>query len=303
MTLAPQGMLVGAVAAVGVLHTVVPDHWVPITLLARQRGWSPTETARAAFTAGAGHVASTLLIAVVVWIAGAAVAARFGALVDGIASAALIAFGGWIAVAAWRELHREAPPAHPHHQHGHRHGHSHTHGPVDGGHGHPHHHHAHDADGPQSDPLYAPLRAVAADAIVQHSHLHRHGRGVPHLHWHDHAAATAHAVSAVLAIEPPLHDHLHRTTARTALLLILGSSPMVEGIPAFFAAGQYGASLIAVMATVFALATIATYVVLSVLSTAGLQRVRLGPFERYGEILSGSLIAVVGVAFWMLSAR
>jgi hypothetical protein len=25
-------LLIGAVAAVGVLHTVVPDHWVPITL-------------------------------------------------------------------------------------------------------------------------------------------------------------------------------------------------------------------------------------------------------------------------------
>jgi nickel/cobalt transporter (NicO) family protein len=29
-----------------------------------------------------------------------------------------------------------------------------------------------------------------------------------------------------------------------ALLLILGSSPMIEGIPAFFAAGQYGIGLL-----------------------------------------------------------
>ena len=43
---------------------------------------------------------------------------------------------------------------------------------------------------------------------------------------------------------PPGHDHRHKTTARTALLLILGSSPMVEGIPAFFAAGKYGIGLI-----------------------------------------------------------
>ena len=32
--------LVAAVAGVGVLHTIVPDHWVPIALIARQRGWS-----------------------------------------------------------------------------------------------------------------------------------------------------------------------------------------------------------------------------------------------------------------------
>ena len=99
--------------------------------------------------------------------------------------------------------------------------------------------------------------------------------------------------------EPPLHQHRHKTTARTGLLLILGSSPMVEGIPAFFAAGKYGFGLIAAMAVAFALSTIATYVVLCVASTAGLQRVSLGSFERYGEVLSGAFIAVVGVAFWV----
>lgn len=36
-----------------------------------------------------------------------------------------------------------------------------------------------------------------------------------------------------------------------------------------------------------------------VYSTAGLQRVRLGPFERYGEVLSGAFIALVVVAFWI----
>ena len=54
-----------------------------------------------------------------------------------------------------------------------------------------------------------------------------------------------------LASEPPLHEHRHKTPARTALLLILGSSPMAEGIPAFFAAGKYGVGLIAIMAVVF----------------------------------------------------
>ena len=47
MNAGPELLLIGAVAAVGVLHTIVPDHWVPITLIARQRGWSKGETARA----------------------------------------------------------------------------------------------------------------------------------------------------------------------------------------------------------------------------------------------------------------
>jgi len=83
-----------------------------------------------------------------------------------------------------------------------------------------------------------------------------------------------------------------------ALLLILGSSPMIEGIPAFFAAGQYGLGLLIIMALVFAAATIATYIVLSVDSAKGLDQFRFGQFEQYGEIVSGMLIAVVGAVFW-----
>lgn len=84
-----------------------------------------------------------------------------------------------------------------------------------------------------------------------------------------------------------------------ALLLILGSSPMVEGIPAFFAASRYGIAVIALMAIVFAISTIVTYVLLCVYSAAGLQRVKLGPLERYGEVISGMFIALVGVVFWL----
>ena len=125
------------------------------------------------------------------------------------------------------------------------------------------------------------------------------GGGRPIRHWHDHTPASSHPITAEIETAPPAHDHRHKTTARTALLLILGSSPMVEGIPAFFAAGKYGIGLIVVMAVVFAISTIATYVLLCVYSTAGLQRVRLGAFERYGEVLSGAFIALVGLAFWI----
>jgi hypothetical protein len=305
MAAASEILLVGVVAAVGVLHTIVPDHWVPITLIARQRGWSTAETARAALQAGAGHVVSTLLIASVVWLAGVAVATRFGHIVDTAASVALIAFGLWIAVSAWRELRG-------HRGHGRSHGHWHGHGDAHlvalehGGHlrrhetrftEHQHDHgtHGHDHDA-EDDPLYAPLRADTA-VLTQHLHSHRHGRGIPHVHWHDHLAETSHSVSDDTEASPPPHEHGHGTSGRTALLLILGSSPMVEGIPAFFAASQYGVGLIVVMSVVFALSTIATYVILCVCSTIGLQRVRLGPLGRYGEVMSGAFIALAGVAF------
>jgi nickel/cobalt transporter (NicO) family protein len=393
MSYGPELLLIGAVAAVGVLHTIVPDHWVPITLLARQRGWSRRETARASLQAGMGHVLSTLLIAVIVWAAGVAVAQRFGHVVDTASSVALIAFGGWIAVSSWREMRREAGHGHGHsHSHGRLHGHDlgsgaihgperqhirlgeggldlsifeagvpprfrlsgiaadavraatrredgsrqvflfanhgtywesvedipephqfrvtltidqggavqraetefreHDHRPDGHGHG------DHAAPAPEHDPLYAPLRGDTA-LLTRHFHLHRHGQTTLHAHWHDHAPASSHPIAAAIDTATPLHQHRHKTTARTALLLILGSSPMVEGIPAFFAAAKYGTGLIAVMAAVFALSTIATYVLLCVSSTAGLARVRFGALERYGEVLSGGFIALVGVAFWL----
>ena len=93
MNYGPEMLLVAAVATVGVLHTIVADHWVPITLIAQQRGWSKSETTRAALQAGTGHVLSTLLIALVVWLAGVAFAERFGHIVDTVSSLALIAFG------------------------------------------------------------------------------------------------------------------------------------------------------------------------------------------------------------------
>jgi hypothetical protein len=159
------------------------------------------------------------------------------------------------------------------------------------------HNHNYEND-PKDDPLNAPMRGDVA-VLTRHRHADRHGSGSVHVHWHDHDEATSHPVSLELQIAPPQHAHNHKTTARTALLLILGSSPMVEGIPAFFAAGKYGFGVISAMAVVFALSTIVTYVALCVSSTAGLQRVNLGAFERYGEVLSGAFIALVGVAFWI----
>jgi L-cystine uptake protein TcyP (sodium:dicarboxylate symporter family) len=200
-------LLIVTVAAVGVLHTLVPDHWAPIALLARQKRWSRRVAMQTAAGAGIGHAGSTLVIAAVVWIAGIALAQRLGSALSAISSIALVAFGLWIAIAALRELRQEE----------------------------------------------------------------REGR-------------TLHAA----------------IPTRTALLLILGSSPMVEGIPAFFAAARYGWVQLAIMSGVFAASTIVTYVGVVAISLSGLERLSLGKFERYGEVLSGAFVAIVGAAFFFL---
>ncbi len=240
-------LLVIAVGAVGFLHTLVPDHWAPIALLARQQGWSRSRTMRAAALAGTGHTVSTLLIAAVVWIAGAILAVRFGHLVSIASSVALVVFGAWIALTSWREKARE--------------------------------------DHNQSH--------------LGHAQLHRHADGLEHRHWHEHHLNDWHSVEENLELAP-IHEHAHETSSRTALLLILGSSPMIEGIPAFFAAGRYGFGLLSIMAIVFACSTIITYVVLCTVSASGLQRMNLGRFEEFGEIISGAFIALLGMVFLVL---
>lgn len=246
-------LLIIAVFVVGVLHTLVPDHWVPITLIARQRGWSMSQVAWAAAGAGLGHTVSTLLIAVIVWTAGVAVAARFGNIVNVLTSLALIGFGLWVALGAVKELQN---------------------GGCDNrvGHGHEHRH-------------------------FGHTHAHRHEGHLAHTHWHTHHAEDWHSIEGNIALAPPMHHHEHTTSARTALLLVLGSSPMVEGIPAFFAAAKYGVGLLAIMSIVFAFSTIGTYVLLCVGSCTGLQKINLGPWERYGEVGSGVFIAILGTVF------
>jgi nickel/cobalt transporter (NicO) family protein len=104
---APAILLIVAVGVVGVLHTMVPDHWAPIALMARQRGWSRARTARAALGAGTGHVVTTLALGLIVWVAGLAVAAKFGHWIEIISSVALITFGLWIAYSGWREMREE----------------------------------------------------------------------------------------------------------------------------------------------------------------------------------------------------
>jgi ABC-type nickel/cobalt efflux system permease component RcnA len=333
----PALLLVATVAVVGVLHTIVPDHWVPITLIARQRGWTRAETARVAFKAGIGHVLSTLAIALVIWGGGVAVATRFGQWVDTIASIALIGFGGWIAISSWRDLHAGGGHGHGGHEHGHGHSHDFS-----------HLHDANSVHGPElqkietehglvelsifetGTPPRFRLSGNFGDASIVETRRDDGSRQdfifrdrgdywesideIPEPHQFavtltmDHEGH-AHAYTVQFAehahdghgYDDHTHGHPqpHKTKNRTALLLILGSSPMVEGIPAFFAAGKYGVGLIVLMSVVFGAATIATYVLLCVYSTARLQRVSLGPLERYGEVLSGGFIALVGLAFWI----
>jgi hypothetical protein len=143
MNYAPELLLIGAVASVGVLHTIVLDHWVPITLIAGNvagprpkrptRRFRPAPDKRGPYWESVEEIPEPHGVEVTITIEG----------------------GGH--AHAYETQFSE-------HDHGHDHAHMHEHELA-----------------PADDPLYAPLRGETA-VLTRHSHLQRHGSGASHGH-------------------------------------------------------------------------------------------------------------------------
>jgi hypothetical protein len=120
-----------AAAAVGSLHTVAPDHWVPFAALARARNWSSARTARVTLFCGFGHVTVSALLGIVALFIGLKAVHAFGSSLEATASVLLIAFGlAYMLWAVWRLSRREIMHHVDHvkgvpHDHGHGHHHRH----------------------------------------------------------------------------------------------------------------------------------------------------------------------------------
>ena len=116
-------LLLGAMA-VGALHTIAPDHWLPFAALARSRGWSARRAARTTILCGFGHVTVSAALAVAALFVGLTVIHSFGARMESKAIYLLIAFG--VVYTIWGFVRDPLAAIHPHrHPHGH---HDHDHG-------------------------------------------------------------------------------------------------------------------------------------------------------------------------------
>ncbi len=106
-----------AVAAitVGSLHSLAPDHWVPIAAVARARGWSQPRAARVALLCGFGHVTVSVLLGLLALLFGAQLFQRLGQQMVSVAGLLLIGFG--VAYAIWGLRSTFAHRVHGHHHH------------------------------------------------------------------------------------------------------------------------------------------------------------------------------------------
>ena len=102
-------LILGAMA-VGALHTIAPDHWLPFAALARSRGWSPRRAARTTMLCGFGHVTVSAALAIAALFVGLTVIHRFGTHLESRAVYLRIAFG--VAYTIWSFLRDPlSPPA------------------------------------------------------------------------------------------------------------------------------------------------------------------------------------------------
>ncbi len=106
-----------AVAAItlGSLHSLAPDHWLPIAAVARARSWSRARTARVAFFCGLGHVTVSVLLGLLALMFGAQLFESLGERMVSVAGLLLIGFG--VAYAIWGLRGAFAHRIHGHHHH------------------------------------------------------------------------------------------------------------------------------------------------------------------------------------------
>ena len=101
------------------------------------------------------------------------------------------------------------------------------------------------------------------------------------------------------------HGHLlehwfHGTLSGATLVVIIGISPCALMVPVLFAAAAHGTAAVLAAGLGFAICTIATMVGVTAFALRGMQRFDLPFLTRYGDLLSGMLIAGIGLLVMIL---
>jgi nickel/cobalt exporter len=141
-------LLLIAAGTVGFLHSILPDHWVPLAVVARTQRWTIFHTARISLLASIGHVLTSIVLGGIIALVGLQFRSAFVTQQGHIVGVVLVLTG--IGFLIW------GLSGHGHHHHDHEHGHSHR-------------------DAPDHD-----------DHVHEHDHDHDHDHG--HSHSHEHGA-------------------------------------------------------------------------------------------------------------------
>lgn len=119
-------ILTGA-ALLGLVHGLLPDHWLPYVALGRARGWGTAKTLASVSVGAAVHLVATVGLGLVISYLGAGALERIGPLAEVFGAGVLVAFGG--VLAARGLVSAMGLGGGPHLLRRHAHGHAHAHAP------------------------------------------------------------------------------------------------------------------------------------------------------------------------------
>ncbi len=133
--------------------------------------------------------------------------------------------------------------------------------------------------------------------------LHRAAKNRPHLHRHAHADGSVHEHVHQHESE---HAHVHERRQKASItpwvlftLFVFGPcEPLIPLV--MYPAARHSLPGVVLVASAFAVATIATMLAVIALSTWGLSFVRLGRLERFAHALAGGAIFLSGLAVQFL---
>jgi nickel/cobalt transporter (NicO) family protein len=258
-------LLVGAAATVAILHSILPDHWVPLAIVARTQRWSLLRVARVSALAALGHVVASLVLGGILALIGLQFQQELDTQQGHIIGAILLLTG--IIFLLWGLLadkygyhHNDAE-----HTHSHLFGHKHTHAQTDA-------HNDHD-----------------------HSHTHDEHEGHDHSHTHDeHDHSHTH--------EPVQEARQQTLTRRLAAIIIpfgIAASPDLTILPIALAASALGGPTILSVLGVFAALTIATFVGLTVLATLVGYSIKGAWLEKNANTVTSLVLIAIGIVAYI----
>ncbi len=130
----PLFLLVGAAAMVAIVHSILPDHWVPLAVIARTQRWSLLRVGWITLLASLGHVITSLVLGGIIAVIGLQFQQEIDTQQGHIVGVVLILTGVlflvWGLMSHRGHEHRHKQGANHNHSHGfgqqHEHSHEHT---------------------------------------------------------------------------------------------------------------------------------------------------------------------------------
>ena len=294
-------LLMAATVVLAVVHSILPDHWVPLAVVGRTQRWGLGRVARVSALAASGHVVASLVLAGIVALIGLQFRQQIEAQQGHIVGAVLVFTG--VGFLVWGLI---------------GHGHPHSHGPESGA------DHSHDEPGAiehQAHDEPGALDAVAHRGATEHNrdhataqeevqdlqtHEHKHSevelRSRSHTHQHAHGSMVhSHRHEAFIEERRQLletHSQERTLAARLATIAVpfgVAASPDLTLLPLALAAAAFGTGTVVTVMALFSIVTIATFVGLTVAATAVGYQVKGDWLEANANTITAVVLIVIGL--------